>query len=338
MSGSKHSTWRDAKRALEKVDNPEIDYKEAVRNKNTVFRELKSKHYIKKKTLQLRKIRKSGKFIHNIPNKKFYSYDDMPIERIYKVEEENLKDLLFPLTQDDIKEILDLLPSSMTFNLKQISLANNNYVKKEIFPGIWLSNIRGTAFISRNEIKLYGYKIESDKHSFLEPLLFYLKVNAIGTLVHEIAHHYDFSLDYSRKGRYKDTKELDEEEYADYVARDYYINKMCIFIEEKYDSEYKAFKNWMENIECLPLDLKYFDPGLIENLNYYLLCSFFWNLYEGKGFVELNFTIAEELFNAGEIEASKKYVDYVLKKQPDNQWAKSINKKYFTVPMASEEK
>ena len=330
MSGSKHSTWRDAKNAKNMEDNPEIDYKEAVKKSDTIYRELESKHYIKKKTLQLRKIRKTNKFIKSIPNKNFYSYDDMPLEHIYKFEE-NLDDTLFPLSQDDIKEILNIIPSSMTFNLKQISLAHNNFEKIEVFPGIWISTIRGTTFIGRNKINLYGYKIERGKHSFLESLQFYLKVDAIGTLIHEIAHHYDFTLDYSRKGKYKDTKDLDDEEYAQFVVRDLYINKICKFIEEKYVSEYMAFIKWMEDIGCIPLELKYFDPGLKKHLGYYFLHGFFWDFYEGKDYIELNFTLAEGLFYAGEIEASKKYIVHILKNQPNNQKANRIYKEYFNI-------
>jgi ribosomal protein L20A (L18A) len=326
LSGSKHSTWRDFKRAIKCENNSEIDYNEAVRKSNTIYRELTSKHYIKRKALQLRKIRKSYKFIESVPNDKFYSYDDMPIERIYKVQEENLEGIFFPLFLDDINEILNELPSSMTFNLKEIKLTHNDYEKNEILPGIWSSNILGTAFIGRNKINLYGYKIERDKHSFIEPLRFYLKVNAMGTLIHEIAHHYDFTLNYSRKGRYKDTKGLDEEEYAKHVERDFYINKISKYIEEKYTDKYMEFIKWMEDIGCLPLELKYFDPGAIKNPGYYLLSNFFWNFYDGKDSVELNFILAEDLFNVGEIEASERYINYILKNEPSNEKAQKLCK------------
>lgn len=326
MSGSKHSTWIDAKKALENEKNSEVEKNEAIKITNTIYRELKSKHYIKKKTLQLRKIRKSGKFNEVIPNNKFYNYDVMPLEQIYKVEEEIADDIFFPLTQEDINEIINELPSSATFDLKQIMLKQNDYEKHEVLPGIWSSTILGTAHIGRNSISLYGYKMVRNVHNFIEPLQFYLKVNAVGVLIHEIAHHYDFTLTYSRKGRYKDTKAFDEEEYAHYFERDFFINRVCKFIERKYSKEYFQFRNWMSNIGCLPLELKYFDPGLAKNPENYLLSNFFWNVYDTKDSIELNLILARDLYNVGEAEEAKKYTYYVLKIQPNNIQAEKLNK------------
>lgn len=327
MSGSKHSTHRDLKKALKNEENSTIDYDEAVRKSNTIYRELTSKHFIKKKTLQLRKIKKKDKSIGNIPNNKFYNYDVMPKERTYKVKEENGGGIVFPLSQDDIEEIINELPSSMTFNLKQIKLAHNGFEKNEILPGIWSSTILGTAFIGKDKINLYGYEIKESNHPFIEPMLFYLKVNAMGILVHELAHHYDFTLSYARKGRYRDTRGLDKEEYAKHVERDFYVNKVCKYIEEKYYCENIKFKNWMENIGCLPLELRYFDPGLMRNPDYYILSNLFWGLYEGIDSIELNLTLANELYTLGEIEASEKYVDYVLENQENNENAQKLKGK-----------
>lgn len=327
MSGSKHSTHRDLKKALNDEDNSTIDYDEAVRKTNTIYRELVSKHYIKKKTLRLRQMRKTTAIIDNMPNNKFYNYDVLPRERIYKVEEENFEGVIFPIYQADIKSIINELPSSMTFNLKQIKLTHNEFEKNEILPGIWSSTILGTAFIGKNKINLYGYEIKESSNPFIDQMLFYLKVNAMGTLIHELAHHYDFTLSYARKGRYRNTKELDIEEYAHHVERDFYLNEVCKYIEEKYYCENMKFKKWMVSIGCLPLELKYFDPGLMRNPDYYILSNLFWGLYEGIDSIELNLTLANELYTLGEIEASEKYVNYILENQENNENAQKLKGK-----------
>ncbi len=325
MSGSKHSTYRDAKKALENEENPEIDYDKAVKKSYTIWRELKSKHYIKKKTLQLRKIKKEGKFTDQIPNNKFYRYDEMPLERIYKLER-NLEGIIYPLSEIEINEIIKLLPSSMTFRLRKIKMINNDYEKKEPLPGIWRSNILGTAYIDQELIHLYGYEVR-DNHTFTGSLLFYLKVVAIETLIHEIAH--DFTLEYARKGRYKSAEKLDDEEYAKYVVRDFDVTKVCQFIQEKYKDEYLMFRKWMKDIGCLPLELKYFDAGLTKNPDYYLLSRFFWGVYDGKSSIKLNLFLAVELFKAKEREASREYMDYLLINYPNDPQVERVKNKLF---------
>ena len=312
MSGSKHTTWKDAKKALEAEKTCNYNFDAAFKKTNTVYRELESKHFIKKKTIQLRKERKENTCYKELPNNKFYNYDVMPFERKYRVEQDSIEGAAFPIDEEDIVSIINKLPASMTYMLKLIKITLDKRDKQEMFPGIWLTGRLGTTYSHKNKIDLFGYEIKESYISLIKPLLFYLKVVGMGTLVHELAHHYDFTLTYSRKGKYEKIKEYEREEYAQYAERDLYLDAVCPYIKEKYNVEALCFAEWMKSIKCLPLDFRYFDPGLTNHLDYFILSDFFWQFFNGADSYQLNLTLARELHWAGEINIAKNYIDYIL--------------------------
>jgi hypothetical protein len=116
--------------------------------------------------------------------------------------------LFFPASIKDMRAVLGLLPRGTLDGVKSIQLgagtrsvnrdakwhpASDPFLGRksvEIFPKVYVPLILGHYNISSQSVNLYGI-VKSPRKILTRSQLAALELQALGTLVHEVAHHFD---------------------------------------------------------------------------------------------------------------------------------------------------
>lgn len=172
-----------------------------------------------------------------------------------------------PADEEDVRAILERLPPGSLDGLTAVELrldgrpfrgeeaVRNPYtggVAHESLPGVFGTQVSGTYSIRAACIHLYAYHCDV---AALGPLTLYFKVYKLCTLLHEVAHHFDFTF---RMGgdRWHGGRLEKQEERARAVQRQQTSEIVIPYVRERYPLEWEALARWINTHggARLPLD------------------------------------------------------------------------------------
>jgi hypothetical protein len=98
-------------------------------------------------------------------------------------------ELRFPASERELRDVLRRLPGRLD-GLNGIELAppTDRHALEEILPGVLAPRVLGSYRPDQGVVHLHTYVCERELEPFLSA---YLRLRALATFVHELAHHYD---------------------------------------------------------------------------------------------------------------------------------------------------
>ncbi|MBN1124625.1 MAG: hypothetical protein JXA82_06430 [Sedimentisphaerales bacterium] len=279
MSRSYHTTQR----LLEEIEK--YDYSDAEKRAQKIER-LKERLYKKRLTKRMTKDSRRSK--NPLP---LTSINEIPIH----VQDES-EFIHYPANVNDIRSILDILPKGVTDGLTLIELCLGEkgqskpseiwvespepdpYVGRdgyEILPGVYHGSVLGTYYPNQAKIRINAYVGEQEFLCHV-PIGMYLRMLMLMTLVHEIAHHYDFSSRIAR-GRWMAEDQDKVEIYAEKVQHDWFTCYVLPFLKESYPVQWNAFHDWIREKVGLeiPIEILVGDPRTTVKGGHIVLRIFF---------------------------------------------------------------
>ncbi len=178
---------------------------------------------------------------------------------------------------EDIRSILDLLPVTAVHGIGEIRLSLGRDYMLELdeetkgkpdpltgrpghlsFPGVYSGTVLGTYFPSKGLISLYAYVIDWDR--LLVPRAItelYLRLLALKTLMHEVAHFHDHTARV-RRGRWMADRHENVEWYAEKREHEWTEQIVVPYLERRYSKECRAFRSWVQQRGGISLPLGFF--------------------------------------------------------------------------------
>jgi tetratricopeptide (TPR) repeat protein len=179
----------------------------------------------------------------------------------------------YPASEEDICSVLRALPQGVTDGLTGIELCLGEkdqsryregewvalpevdpYVGRqgyEILPGVFTGNVLGTYYPGQAKLRINAYVCEEEALDSI-PVGFYLRMCMLMTLVHEVAHHYDFSSRTAR-GRWLADARDKVEIYAERVEHDWFSKYVVPCLSRDYPDQWQAFNRWVREKAGLEL-------------------------------------------------------------------------------------
>jgi hypothetical protein len=176
--------------------------------------------------------------------------------------------LYFPVTKEEVREVLAALPTGTLDGLTAVILeAGTTYMNTlpedalpqdddedkivldpylgrrsfEISPGIYIPIVKGIYTRQDNVIRLFGLAAQPPIE--LEPgELKMMRFGMMKTLLHEVAHHYDWSRRVGR-GRWMMDEEEKYEQYAENMTRKWGEDVLASYIEDLVTEVLKGFED-----------------------------------------------------------------------------------------------
>lgn len=256
----------------------------------------------------------------------------------------------YPAGAEDIRSVLRALPQGVTDGLTTIELClgerNRSRQREEewtappeldphvgrpgyeILPGIFAGSVLGTYYPGQNKLRIYAYVCGPDALDPI-PVGFYLRMCMLMTLVHEVAHHYDF---FSRtaRGRWLADAPDKVEIYAERVQHDWFTKYVVPCLMRDYLDQWQAFNRWVQEkvgLE-LPAEVLLGDPRTTAKGNGIVLRALFDT---GQAFQELLTTVqqggdlqkarldfARDLHYAEHYEPALLIIDLLMRADRDN--------------------
>lgn len=254
----------------------------------------------------------------------------------------------YPASAEDIRAVMHLLPAGTLDGLHSVELCfgedrqetdseiyqddQDPYTGRlgvEILPSVFSGRCLGTYSTGESRIKLYAYVYNSSL-SDREMWECYLRLHMLSSLVHEIAHHYDFSMRVAR-GRWRMDDRDKGEIYAESVQHKWMQDYIIPYIKQAYQEQIKALGNWIEHHGgvSIPLDLLAGDPrtsmknGLINITRAWFdvpsaVGQLAKSVYEGKALTETRLGFACDLHYGDDYDRALKIIEDVLAHEPEN--------------------
>jgi tetratricopeptide (TPR) repeat protein len=168
----------------------------------------------------------------------------------------------FPADEDDVREVLRRLPRGVTDGLARVDLRLGALTQEEQadstdrrdphvgrlgserFPGAWSGWVLGQYGWDVAEIELFAFVFDPAHplRSVWEPLL---RLDALSTLAHEVAHHHDDTCRKAR-GRWRASGYERVERYAQ-ERQDVWTREIIIpYLRERYGDEIREVERWIE--------------------------------------------------------------------------------------------
>lgn len=178
---------------------------------------------------------------------------------------------------DDIRAILDALPESARLGVSRIQLSlgkaymderaeesgddRDPFTKRigsEVLPGVYCGEILGCFTIKSGLVSVYAYVFDRNRISFPLPLCkFYLRLQALKTFVHEMAHHHDRVARMAR-GRWRSDQKHTVEWYAEKMEHQWTNEIVLPYLERTYRRDAAALRNWVAHRGGLRVGLDFF--------------------------------------------------------------------------------
>ena len=255
LSRSIHSTYRVF---LNEQKNEYTD-KEIKRIKlKNIYKDVKKKQSIKKQVLLERKFSPGKR-----PNK-FITVDleSVPIN-LYDLSEY----IHYPSSIEDLRGVLRRLPNDIVLGLDSITLClgkeyqektaekdkkEDSKIHRDPFTGricgddvpFYVPPVLGTYWT--NTCKIFIYAFVYDEHEIqIKEVIPFLRLNMLGTFVHELAHH-DDNMRRTGRGRWLGINEWKSEDYAELKEKEWAVEVVLPYLLETYPEEYMALSNWIE--------------------------------------------------------------------------------------------
>lgn len=326
MSRSIHTTWR--KLINEKNKQEEKKKPENPKKIKKMYKDLRKKRQIKNQVLKERK------------DKDLYIYtnpDDFPV--YFEKETEYFH---YPITEEDIKYILKMLPIGTIDGLSCIKLMAGvkrqqldsdadetdpytNRLGYKIFLDVYTPPILGTYYDTHRKIEIYAFVYKELPDFRMWNIV--LKLQMLMTFVHEVYHHYDF---YNRigQGKWLGNENDKAEIYAEKMEYKWLCEVIIPYLEEKYRNEVMELKKWIRSnagIE-LPLLLLAGDPRKTVKGGFVLFKfstssafdDFVTGVYKGHDIIKCRIELARDLHYADIYDLSLSIIETVLENDLNN--------------------
>lgn len=178
---------------------------------------------------------------------------------------------------DDIRTVLSALPSTATEGIARLHLhLGKEYMDEcgdeeesrrdpftgrlsfELFPGVYGGDVLGTYSPQRGQISVYAYVYDAARLPLPRPLCeVYLRLHALKTLVHEVAHHHD-DIRRVRRGRWLADRKANFEWYAEKMEHQWTQEVVLPYLQRAYPKETQALRRWVAHRGGLMLPLEFF--------------------------------------------------------------------------------
>ena len=171
----------------------------------------------------------------------------------------------YPASPDDILAVLKLLPAGVLDGLNAIELRlgaeeqgetdmlgslldRDPYVGRRSFtliPGVYHGRCLGSYFPDKSAIRLLAYVYDA-KLPDREMWEWYMRFFALGTLMHELSHHYDYANRIAR-GRWRGDDKEHVEHYAESNAYCWTRDIVIPYLENAYYCQTQQFAAWLQH-------------------------------------------------------------------------------------------
>lgn len=256
----------------------------------------------------------------------------------------------YPASKEDICSVLQALPQGVTDGLTEIELCLGEkdqslrgeeewatppevdpYVGRqgcEILSGVFSGNVLGVYYPGQTKLRVNAYVC---RHEALDPIPvgFYLRMCMLMTLVHEVAHHYDFSSRTAR-GRWLADARDKVEIYAEQVQHDWFSKYVVPCLMRDYLDEWQAFHEWVREKVGLELSVEVLlgDPRTTARGDGITLRAFFDTgqafqefltaVQQGRDLQKARLDFARDLHYADHYETALRIIDLLIRTDRDN--------------------
>jgi tetratricopeptide (TPR) repeat protein len=247
----------------------------------------------------------------------------------------------------DIRAILAVLPSAATAGIARIQLAQGKqYMDEraddagencdpftrrpscEVFPGVFGGKVVGTYDGRSGIIWIYAYVYDPARLPLPRTLCeFYLRLHALKTLVHEVAHHHDHVARLAR-GRRRSDRRPANEWYAEKMEHTWTRTLVLPYLQRTYPKEARALRKWVAHRGGLLVGLEFFagDARRTERNGWERLVfstagafeSWVGELPHCRSLGESRLALARELHSADAYRDCLTILDAVLAKEPES--------------------
>ncbi|MCO5052294.1 MAG: hypothetical protein M9920_08325 [Verrucomicrobiae bacterium] len=178
---------------------------------------------------------------------------------------------------EDLRSVLGLLPAAATEGISSIKLIlGKEYIDEEYaderedrdpftgrlscetLPGVYSGVCLGTYAQRSGQIKLHAHVYDADKLPLARNISeFYLKLRALSTFVHEVAHHHD-ETNRVRRGRWLADRKENVEWYAEKMEHEWTRQFVLPYLERTYPAAAKDLLDFVEHHGGLRVPLEFF--------------------------------------------------------------------------------
>jgi tetratricopeptide (TPR) repeat protein len=176
---------------------------------------------------------------------------------------------------DDIRAILEALPESARLGIHRIQLSlgkrsmderadlgprdpHTGRLCYELFSGVFSGPILGTFWTDSGLVSLYAYVYDRRKIPMsVELCELYLRLRALKTFVHEIAHHHDH-IHRRARGRWRADRPQALELYAEKMEHEWTRTIVLPYLQRRYPRDVAELIDWVEYHGGLRVDLDFF--------------------------------------------------------------------------------
>lgn len=178
---------------------------------------------------------------------------------------------------EDIRGILKALPEGATLGISRIQLSlGKAYMDErsdemegnrdphtrrlgcELLPGVFSGYILGCFTFKSGLVSIFAHVYDRQRISLPLPLCeFYLRLHALKTLVHEIAHHHDQIARVAR-GRWRSDRKENAEWYAEKMEHQWTQEIVLSYLQQTYPREAAALIKWVAHRGGLRVGLDFF--------------------------------------------------------------------------------
>jgi tetratricopeptide (TPR) repeat protein len=170
-----------------------------------------------------------------------------------------------PAGVDVVRVVLLRLPRGVVDGLAGVSLRLGREVSEEMvadsewagerdpftgraggvtYPGVWHGRLLGVYWADAARIELYG-SVFDPAHPRRDVWMPLLRLNALATLAHEVAHHHDHTCRVAR-GRWLARDDEAVERYAEAMQHRWTHEVVVPFLRERYGDEVAQLERWIE--------------------------------------------------------------------------------------------
>jgi tetratricopeptide (TPR) repeat protein len=254
-----------------------------------------------------------------------------------------------PAGEDDVREVLRRLPPGVVDGLAAIDLHPGVETQAESaaaaeveldgdpltgrqgyerYPGVWAGRVLGRYRALAAEIELYAFVHDPahPRRAVWEPVL---RLEALATLAHEVAHHHDHTCRVAR-GRWTARGKERVERYAEARQHEWTHAVILPYLRERYADEIREVERWIERHGgiAIPFEQLADDPRVTlrngkmnaDRLIFTMqvaLERLIHSVDAGKPAWECRLGFARELDYHGRCDQAMEIVDGVLRERPD---------------------
>jgi tetratricopeptide (TPR) repeat protein len=236
--------------------------------------------------------------------------------------------LVHPADEDDIRAILRRLPPGSLDGLQAIRLCVDHKeargeatvrdpytgrLRHEVIPGVYSSSTAGYYDRSIATIRLFGCLCDP---ATLGPFALLLKMDALRTLVHEVAHHFDNTF---RKKRNRWDVRDKNEMWAERIEGEQAAEIVAPYVAERYSMECKELRSWTKEHGGAALSPLVFldNDDDDESTSRRALMTLVRSVRTGGDRDEMGIAFARDLHLSGDNDEARRAVERVLSRRPD---------------------